>query len=57
MAEFVHLVGADDVARAGTQIRQAAADIQNAVGDLEQILFVQRQWRQRNDPPLPLADL
>jgi len=39
MSEYIHLLGAEDVQRAGSAMRGAATDIQRAVSSLDDILF------------------
>jgi len=44
MPEYVHLIGAEDVARAGSQISSAAGDMQRAASSIDQSIFNLRQF-------------
>jgi len=44
MPEHVHLIGAEEVSRAGSQISSAAGDMQRAASSLDQSLFNLRQY-------------
>ena len=47
MAEYVTLLGAEDVRRAGAEMQRAANDMRNAAGDMQQA--VQRQQQVMDD--------
>ena len=38
MAEYMHLVGAEDVSRAGSQMNAAAAEMQRAASAIDSVL-------------------
>ena len=44
MPEYVYLSGAEDVKRAASSMREAASEMQGAVGNLGHELYVQRQF-------------
>lgn len=44
MAEYIHLIGAEDVQRAGSAMREAAKYMQQAAASIEESLFRQRQF-------------
>ena len=44
MAEHVHLIGAEEVSRAGTQISSAASDMQRAASNIDQSVFNLREF-------------
>lgn len=51
MAEFIHLIGADDVRSAGHKMQAAATDMSNAAANLEHTLHIHRifmdEWLMR----------
>ena len=42
--DFIHLAGADDVARAGSAMRQAAEEMQRAASNLAAALAMHERW-------------
>lgn len=44
MAEYIHLIGAEDVSRAGNSIRSAAEEMNRAASNMEDVMQRQRQF-------------
>ena len=44
MTEFIHLLGADNVQRAGSAMEEAADNMQRAAGSFEDPLFRHREF-------------
>ena len=44
MTEYVHLIGAEDVLKAGASMREAAQEMQRAASSIEDTMFRHRQF-------------
>lgn len=44
MSEYVHLLGAEDVKRAGHEMRQAAEQMQRATSEMAELLRMNQRW-------------
>ena len=44
MSQYIHLVGAESVERAGYNMKQAADQMRSCVSEIEAALFRHQQW-------------
>ena len=44
MADYIHLIGADDVSRAGSSMRSAASDMTRAAVTIDETMRLQRMF-------------